>query len=140
MAGWAREPGVAGFARETCGRRIQLCRLVDGSPAAILDRCLHRFAPHSLGPPSVAQGVFPPDARVDLWLGMHWNAPASIRLELFRQAFDEEGRPLIEAAHAKVKGRDFCGEKPLSLGSGQGGARARRLLEKLIAGEAQAHG
>lgn len=333
MAGWASELGVAGFAREICGRRIYVYRLQDGSPAAILDRCPHRFAPLSLGtrdgdtlvcpyhglafgpygicvrnpfsaripagaiiptfavieqdgivwlwggerdqadpalipafpfvpdrpgwrtltgytlmeanyqygtdnlldlshiefvhkgsfagqgvifagehsvrlegetlhsnwwmagisPPSVAQGVFPPDARVDHWLDMRWNAPASMRLnvgvcphgaprdagfevpqahiltpanehqthyfwstsrpvegaepemdamllELFRQAFDEEDKPLIEAAYANVKGRDFWGEKPLSLGIDQGGTRARRLLEKLIAGEALADG
>ncbi len=333
MAGWASELGVAGFTREICGRRIYVYRLQDGSPAAILDRCPHRFAPLSLGtregdtlvcpyhglafgpdgscvrnpfsaripagatvttfavveqdgivwlwggardeadpvlipafpfvpdqpewrtltgytlmdanyqygtdnlldlshiefvhkgsfagqgvifagehsvrlegetlhsnwwmadisPPSVAQGAFPPDARVDHWLDMRWNAPASMRLnvgvcphdasreagfevpqahiltpanehqthyfwstsrpvegsepemdamllELFRQAFDEEDKPLIEAAYANVKGRDFWGEKPLSLGIDQGGTRARRLLEKLIEEERKAHG
>ena len=136
-------------------------------------------------PPSVAQGVFPPDMKVDHWLDMRWNAPASMRLHigvcphgapreagfevpqahiltpandhqthyfwstsrpaagpepeldamllgLFRQAFDEEDKPLIEAAYANVAGRDFWGEKPLSLGIDQGGTRARRVLEKLL--------
>lgn len=138
-------------------------------------------------PPSVAQGVFPPDMKVDHWLDMRWNAPASMRLHigvcphgaprdagfevpqahiltpanahqthyfwstsrpaqgpepdtdamllmLFRQAFDEEDKPLIEAAYAQVKG-DFWAEKPLSLGIDQGGTRARRVLEKLIRAE-----
>ncbi len=135
-------------------------------------------------PPSVAQGVFAPDVKVDHWLDMRWNAPASMRLNigvcphgapreagfevpqahiltpandrqthyfwstsrpaqgpepevdamlrmLFSQAFDEEDKPLIEAAYGNVKG-DFWAEKPLSLGIDQGGTRARRVLEKLV--------
>lgn len=35
-----------------------------------------------IAPPSVAQGVFPPDAKVDHWLDMRWNAPASMRLHV----------------------------------------------------------
>jgi vanillate O-demethylase monooxygenase subunit len=35
-----------------------------------------------ISPPSVAQGAFPPDARVDHWLDMRWNAPASMRLHV----------------------------------------------------------
>ncbi|MES2302548.1 MAG: Rieske 2Fe-2S domain-containing protein, partial [Pseudomonadota bacterium] len=35
-----------------------------------------------IAPPSVAQGAFPPDARVDHWLDMRWNAPASMRLNV----------------------------------------------------------
>lgn len=151
-----------------------------------------------IAPPSVAQGAFPPEAKVDHWLDMRWNAPASMRLnvgvcphgavreagfevpqahiltpasahethyfwstsrpaegaepemdamllDLFRQAFDEEDKPLIEAAYASVRanldaGGDFWAEQPLSLGIDQGGTRARRLLEKLIAQEQAAHG
>lgn len=35
-----------------------------------------------IAPPSVAQGVFPPEAKVDHWLDMRWNAPASMRLNV----------------------------------------------------------
>jgi phenylpropionate dioxygenase-like ring-hydroxylating dioxygenase large terminal subunit len=33
-----------------------------------------------ISPPSVAYGRYPPDALVDHWLDMRWNAPASMRL------------------------------------------------------------
>ncbi len=141
-------------------------------------------------PPMVAQGVVPPGEKVDHWLRMRWNAPASMRLDvgacaagapqetglnvpqahiltpandhathyfwtasrnhdlddagvdglllnLFREAFDVEDKPMIEAAYANVRGRDFWGEKPVSLGIDQGGTRARRLLESMIAAEAR---
>ncbi|WP_408589657.1 Rieske 2Fe-2S domain-containing protein [Novosphingobium sp.] len=151
-----------------------------------------------IAPPSVAQAHFPPDAKVDHWLDMRWNAPASMRLTvgvsphgagrdagfevpqahilspadahtthyfwsstrydnlgdpnvdaallaLFGEAFDQEDKPMIEAAYANVRdnlerGGDFWKEKPLSLGIDQGGTRARRLLESLIAKEALAGG
>jgi len=334
MAGWSHELTDAGFAREVCGRQIYFYRLEAGKPAAILNRCPHRFAPLSLGtrtgdvlvcpyhglgfdtdgkcvrnpfsdrlptgasiptfavcekdgiiwmwggdpaaadyalvpdfsfvpdrpgwrtitgytlmeanyeygtdnlldlshiefvhkgsfagegvifagehsvrqeedtlhsnwwmpgipPPSVGRAVFPPDALVDHWLEMRWNAPASMRLNIgvcphdapreagfdlpqahiltpandhqahyfwsssrpnetesaeldailltmFRQAFDEEDKPIIEAAYANVRGNidaggDFWAEKPISLGIDRGGAMARRMLEKMIAREA----
>lgn len=61
-------------------------------------------------------------------------------LGLFREAFDVEDKPMIEAAYANVRdnleaGGDFWAEKPVSLGIDQGGTRARRLLESLIAKE-----
>lgn len=140
-------------------------------------------------PPSIAQGILPPDMRTDHWLDMRWNAPASMRLNvgvcphgapreagfevpqahiltpanehqthyfwstsrplegdnpeedaflmaLFRQAFDEEDKPVIEAAYANVKGQDFWSQKPLSLGIDQGGTRARRKIEAMIKAEA----
>ena len=136
-------------------------------------------------PPSVAYGRYPPEARVDHWLDMRWNAPASMRLiigacphgepresgfelpqahiltpasehethyfwasarydnldsaeadaalrQLLLTAFAEEDKPMIEAAYANVRGKDFWAEKPVSLGIDQGGARARRMLEKMI--------
>jgi phenylpropionate dioxygenase-like ring-hydroxylating dioxygenase large terminal subunit len=58
-------------------------------------------------------------------------------LELFGQAFDVEDKPMIEAAYANVKGKDFWKERPVSLGIDQGGTRARRLLEAMIAQETQ---
>ncbi|MES2302547.1 MAG: aromatic ring-hydroxylating dioxygenase subunit alpha, partial [Pseudomonadota bacterium] len=58
---------------------------------------------------------------------------------LFGEAFDLEDKPMIEAAYNNVRGKDFWKEKPLSLGIDQGGARARRMLESMIAKEA-AHG
>lgn len=142
-------------------------------------------------PPSVAMGRFPPEARVDHWLEMRWNAPASMRLligacphgepresgfelpqahiltpadeytthyfwasvryndvestemdalllKMFGQAFDEEDKPTIEAAYANVRGQDFWAQKPVSLGIDQGGTRARRMLETMIAKERDA--
>lgn len=146
-----------------------------------------------IAPPSVAQGVFPPDAKVDHWLDMRWNAPATMRLHvgvaphgagresgfevpqahiltpadehtthyfwsstrfndldnpdvdallkaLFGEAFDIEDKPMIEAAYANVRGNIAAGgtfwqEKPLSLGIDQGGTRARRIVERLLAQE-----
>ncbi|MBK8629140.1 MAG: Rieske 2Fe-2S domain-containing protein [Sphingomonadales bacterium] len=332
MVGWADDVGTAGLSREILGKTIFFYRLEDGTPAAILDRCPHRFAPfskgerdgdvlvcgyHGLGfdrnghcvrnpfsaripagtdvpvwpvverhgilwlwagdadridqnlipdfsfvpdtpalrsvrgytlmkahfeygtdnlmdlshiefvhrgtfagqgiifqgehsirqegetlhsdwwmpnitPPMVAQGLVAAGETVDHWLRMRWNAPASMRLDvgacphgapesagfdipqahiltpanehethyfwsasrnhdidsaeadaymlgLFREAFDVEDKPMIEAAYANVRGKDFWGEKPVSLGIDQGGTRARRLLESLIAKEG-AHG
>jgi vanillate O-demethylase monooxygenase subunit len=141
-----------------------------------------------ISPPSVAYGRFGPDDLVDHWLEMRWNAPASMRLligacphgqpreagfelpqahiltpasehethyfwasaryhdlastetdamlgKMFGEAFDLEDKPMIEAAYANVRGQDFWSQKPVSLGIDQGGTRARRLLEKMIAGE-----
>jgi hypothetical protein len=48
-----------------------------------------------------------------------------------------EDKPMIEAAYANVKGRDFWGERPISLGIDQGGTRARRMLESMMARESQ---
>jgi phenylpropionate dioxygenase-like ring-hydroxylating dioxygenase large terminal subunit len=143
----------------------------------------------NIDPPMVAQGFVPPGAKVDHWLRMRWNAPASMRLDvgacpagqpedagfcvpqahiltpanehqthyfwtasrnhdlddtgvdaymlnLFREAFDVEDKPMIEAAYANVRSRNFWDEKPASLGIDQGGTRARRLLESMIAREA----
>lgn len=139
-------------------------------------------------PPSVAYGRYPSEAKVDHWLDMRWNAPASMRLlvgacshgepreagfelpqahiltpasehethyfwsstryhdlesadtdsmllSLFGDAFDREDKPMIEAAYANVRGKDFWAEKPVSLGIDQGGTRARRMLETMIRNE-----
>jgi vanillate O-demethylase monooxygenase subunit len=139
-------------------------------------------------PPSVAYGHYPSEARVDHWLEMRWNAPASMRLligaclhgetreagfelpqahiltpasehethyfwsstryhdlaspemdamltEMFGNAFDREDKPMIEAAYANVRGKDFWAERPVSLGIDQGGTRARRMLESMIRAE-----
>ncbi|WP_395392096.1 aromatic ring-hydroxylating dioxygenase subunit alpha [Novosphingobium sp. BL-8A] len=153
------------------------------------DRTLHsNWWMPDIPPPSVARPHFPADAKVDHWLDMRWNAPAAMRLTvgvcphgtgresgfevpqahiltpanehethyfwsstryddldseetdvalkaLFGEAFDQEDKPMIEAAYANVKGRDFWSEKPLSLGIDLGGTRARRLLERFIAQE-----
>lgn len=56
--------------------------------------------------------------------------------ELFRQAFDVEDKPIIEAAFANMKAEDFWACKPLSLGVDQGGTRARRKIEALLKAEA----
>jgi len=145
------------------------------------------FVP-GIKPPSVAYGRYPPDAVVDHWLDMRWNAPASMRLligacphgqardtgfelpqahiltpasehethyfwsstryhdlasaetdamlaKMFGEAFDLEDKPMIEAAYSNVRGQGFWAQKPVSLGIDQGGTRARRQLEKMIARE-----
>lgn len=49
---------------------------------------------------------------------------------LFAKAFDDEDKPMIEAAYANVEG-DFWDENPVFLGVDSGGTRARRLLETI---------
>ncbi|MCX7676666.1 MAG: Rieske 2Fe-2S domain-containing protein, partial [Alteraurantiacibacter sp.] len=50
MAGWSEELDAEGFlARRIADRPTVLYRLADGTVAALLDRCPHRFAPLSLG-------------------------------------------------------------------------------------------
>jgi vanillate O-demethylase monooxygenase subunit len=138
--------------------------------------------------PSVAYGRYPPETRVDHWLEMRWNAPASMRLligacphgqpremgfelpqahiltpaseheshyfwtstryhdldspqtdamliEMLGQAFNHEDKPMIEAAYANVRGKDFWQERPLSLGVDKGGVRARRMIEAMLKAE-----
>jgi vanillate O-demethylase monooxygenase subunit len=48
---------------------------------------------------------------------------------LFMTAFDDEDKPMIEAAYANLEGEDFWARRPVSLGIDQGGTRARRLIE-----------
>ena len=55
--------------------------------------------------------------------------------QLFGQAFDEEDKPIIEAAYANTDGADFWELQPVFLGIDSGGTRARRKLELLLAGE-----
>ena len=54
---------------------------------------------------------------------------------LMTQAFDTEDKPVIEAAYANLDGDEFWAQKPVFLGVDAGGARARRLLEMMIARE-----
>jgi len=135
--------------------------------------------------PSHTEGIYPRDMRVDHWLDMRWNAPATMYLQvgstpagqarevgviahqahiltpasdgtthyfwattyaagagipdmepmlrqLFGQAFDEEDKPMIEAAYGNLDGADFWSAKPIFLGIDAGGTQARRLLEQLI--------
>lgn len=56
--------------------------------------------------------------------------------QMFGQAFDEEDKPIIEAAYANLEGAEFWASRPVSLGIDQGGTRARRMIEKLLAAEA----
>lgn len=49
MAGWAREIADAPLARRIAGHPLLIFRGADGSAAALIDRCPHRFAPLSLG-------------------------------------------------------------------------------------------
>ncbi len=56
---------------------------------------------------------------------------------LFAKAFDEEDKPMIEAAYANIESADFWKEKPVFLGVDAGGVRARRLLETMRRGNVQ---
>ena len=58
-------------------------------------------------------------------------------VSLFSQAFDDEDKPVIEAAWRNLEGEDFWDAKPLSLGIDAGGTRARRKLQALIAAEGE---
>jgi vanillate O-demethylase monooxygenase subunit len=49
MAGWSAEVGEALLRRRLLGDPVLLFRKNDGSVAALIDRCPHRFAPLSLG-------------------------------------------------------------------------------------------
>lgn len=148
MAAWADEIGEGGLVREILGQRLFLYRLADGRPAALRDRC-----PHGA---SEVDGFNVPQAHILTPANQHeshyfWTASRNhsldsaevdgIMLHLFREAFDAEDKPVIEAAYANVRanieaGGDFWAERPVSLGIDQGGTRARRLLESLIAREA----
>jgi len=54
---------------------------------------------------------------------------------LMAQAFEQEDKPIIEAAYANLDGQDFWKAKPVFLGIDAGGTRARRLLEQMIGRE-----
>ncbi len=56
--------------------------------------------------------------------------------ELFRQAFEVEDKPIIEAAFANMEAAEFWAGQPLSLGIDQGGTRARRKIEAMLKAEA----
>jgi vanillate O-demethylase monooxygenase subunit len=81
----------------------------------------------------------------DAWYMAGWsselgNKPLSRRifdrqLALFRQAFDEEDKPMIRASFENLEGQDFWEAKPVSLGVDAGGLRVRRRLKAMLAGE-----
>lgn len=54
---------------------------------------------------------------------------------LMTQAFDVEDKPMIEAAYHNLNGADFWERKPVFLGVDAGGARARRMIQRLKAAE-----
>ena len=49
VAAWGHEVGRSLLARKILGEDVVLYRTVAGKPAALLDRCAHRFAPLSMG-------------------------------------------------------------------------------------------
>ncbi|KPL67151.1 hypothetical protein SZ64_02980 [Erythrobacter sp. SG61-1L] len=49
MAGWSDEIGHELLRRQLLGEYVLLFRKADGTPAAMVDRCPHRFAPLSMG-------------------------------------------------------------------------------------------
>jgi phenylpropionate dioxygenase-like ring-hydroxylating dioxygenase large terminal subunit len=134
--------------------------------------------------PPMARARFGAGGRVDHWLDMRWNAPATMFLEVgatatgapreagirvpqahivtpataktshyfwavsrrndihsaevdaktrmqFTKAFDEEDKPIIEAAYANMDGVAFWDRKPIFLGVDAAGARARRIIERM---------
>lgn len=50
---------------------------------------------------------------------------------LFTQAFDDEDKPMIEAAYANLAGEDFWESRPVYLGIDAGGTRARRKIAQM---------
>jgi phenylpropionate dioxygenase-like ring-hydroxylating dioxygenase large terminal subunit len=50
---------------------------------------------------------------------------------LMTQAFEVEDKPMIEAAYQNLDGKEFWERKPIFLGVDAGGARARRVLQRL---------
>ncbi len=56
---------------------------------------------------------------------------------LFQRAFDEEDKPIIQAAYENLEGQDFWDARPISLGVDAGGLRVRRRLKALLAREAR---
>lgn len=61
-------------------------------------------------------------------------------MSLFQQAFDEEDKPIIEAAYANLEGADFWTNKPVFLGIDAGGTRTRRKIQQLKQREAERRG
>lgn len=61
-------------------------------------------------------------------------ADAMLR-SLFAQAFDDEDKPIIEAAFENLDGQDFWDAKPAFLGIDAGGTKARRKLQQMIRDE-----
>lgn len=59
---------------------------------------------------------------------------------LFAQAFNDEDKPMIEAAFANLDGQDFWDAKPAFLGIDAGGTRARRKLQQLMQNESASSG
>lgn len=83
---------------------------------------------HTLAPESV-------DATHYFWAsGVDRDHPISDAdyLAMLGQAFDVEDKPMIEAAHARMKGRDFWSLKPVLLGYDAGAVRTRRVLKEMI--------
>ncbi len=60
--------------------------------------------------------------------------------QLFAQAFDQEDKPIIEAAFANMETDDYWEEKPIHLGVDGGGIMARKKLQQLIAAERKGSG
>jgi nitrite reductase/ring-hydroxylating ferredoxin subunit len=54
---------------------------------------------------------------------------------LFGKAFDDEDKPIIQAAYQNLEGSDFWDAKPISLGIDAGGLRVRRRLKAMLARE-----
>ncbi len=57
--------------------------------------------------------------------------------QLFATAFEEEDKPIIEAAYANLEGQDFWDAQPLSLGIDAGGTRARRKIQAMLKTETE---
>lgn len=62
------------------------------------------------------------------------NMDAQLRA-LMTQAFEEEDKPVIEAAYSNLDGKGFWEQKPMFIGVDAGGTLARRFLQKLRKGQ-----
>ena len=61
--------------------------------------------------------------------------PDSQTYDFLRRAFEDEDRPMIEAAQRRMSGTDFWSERPVILPEDAGAILARRVLDHRAATE-----
>jgi hypothetical protein len=71
-------------------------------------------------------------------LGPAGEAMARENVEVLRQPFEQEDKPIIEAVARAMGGADFWSLKPVLLRGDEAAVRARRILEKRIGAERSA--
>jgi vanillate O-demethylase monooxygenase subunit len=93
----------------------------------------HLFTPESTSRTHYFYSISFPRA-----LGPAGEAMARENVELLRQPFEQEDKPIIEAAARAMDGAEFWSLKPVLLRGDEAAVRARRILEKRIAAEQSA--